>query len=120
MKKSNIPSQQQRYSTMNDANLKVVISRIVERFPNSGIREVVAHLQTQEPPIIVQRDRIGKLLPEINPVGTSMRWAQTIKRRSYSVRTPNSLWHIDTHHALVKYVSTFYIFYFFLPQMNIF
>ena len=32
-----------------------------------------------------------------------MRWHQTISRRSYWVPGPNSLWHIDGHHSLIRW-----------------
>ena len=32
-----------------------------------------------------------------------MRWFNTITRRVYSVRGPNSLWHIDGLHCLIRW-----------------
>ena len=92
-----------RYSTKTDEELKKLIRQINIDFPNSGIGEVVAHLKRQNPPVLLQRERYQQLLSEVDPVGSAVRWAQTIKRRQYSVPTPNSLWHIDSNHALVRY-----------------
>ena len=38
---------------------------------------------------------------EIDPVVTVLRWRQVIQRRSYHVRSPNSLWHLDGNHTLL-------------------
>ena len=103
MKKNNMPSMRERYTTKTDEELKELIRQINNDFPNSGIREVVAHLKRQNPPVLLQRIRCQQLLSEVDPVGSAVRWAQTIKRRQYSVPTPNSLWHIDSNHALVRY-----------------
>ena len=92
----------ERFSQEPDSVIKEKITELHLRFPNSGIREIKAMLKTLEPPIIVQRDKIAKLLPEVDPEGTARRWAQVIPRRVYSVPTPNSLWHLDTHHSLIR------------------
>lgn len=55
-----------------------------------------------DPPCIVSRQRISKTLFAIDPVGAPKRWYQTIKRRIYHVGTPNSLWHIDIHHKIIR------------------
>ena len=92
----------ERYTRKSDEDLKTLIIEINQNFPNFGIREVVAHLKNQDPPILLHRLQCQKLLFEIDLVGCSICWAQTIKRRQYSVPTPNSLWHIDSHHALIR------------------
>ena len=93
-----------RYCQYSDNELRQTIGRIHSQFPNSGIREVVSHLRNQQPPLIVQRNRCARLLAEVDPVGTALRWAQAIQRRQYCVPSPNSLWHIDSNHALIRYV----------------
>ena len=85
---------------MTDAELKNVITDINSNFPNSGIREMVAHLKSRN--LVVQRNRVAKLLAEVDHVGTAVRWAQVIQRRRYQVPSPNSLWHMDSHHSLVQ------------------
>ena len=82
--------------------IKEKIIELHERFPYSGIREIKAILQNLEPPMIVQRDKIAKLLPQVVPEGAARRWAQIIPRRVYSVPNPNSPWHLDTHHSLIR------------------
>ena len=93
----------ERFSKIDDEELKDKIKELNSRYPNSGYREMVALLRTQTPPLIVQREKVRKVLALVDPVGTAQRWATTINRRTYSVPTPNSLWHLDSHHKLIRY-----------------
>ena len=91
-----------RFTTLTNQQLDDVIRNVNRQFPNSRVQEVLGHLRNKNPPIILQRDRCREMLRRIDPVGTSRRLAQAIHRRQYSVPTPNSLWHIDTNHALIR------------------
>ena len=42
-------------------------------------------------------------IKRIDPIGTALRWRLVIRRRKYYVPAPNSLWHIDSAHKLIKY-----------------
>lgn len=53
--------------------------------------------------IIVQKRRIQHILREVDPRNSVLRWGFVSYRRKYSVPGPNSLWHIDGHHALVRW-----------------
>lgn len=102
--KNDMCPMRKRYTTLQDDALKEKIREINNNFPNSGVREVVAHLKQLEPPVILQRTRCAELLAEIDRVGTVIRWSQAVHRRQYSVPTPNSLWHLDSHHGLIRYM----------------
>lgn len=52
--------------------------------------------------IFVPRYRVRENLSIVDPVGTASRWGQSIKRRTYKVATPNSLWHMDAHLKLSR------------------
>lgn len=54
--------------------------------------------------LFIQRKKIRSILSEIDPIGTSSRWSSAIRRRSYKVPTPNSLWHMDAHLKLSRLV----------------
>ena len=85
-----------------DECLEQVIREYVEGHPNAGYEEVRAFLKTRQPPIFVTRARVRQLVAEIDPQGVASRWSAVAQRRSYSVQSPNSLWHIDGHHSLVR------------------
>jgi len=54
--------------------------------------------------LVVQRNRVRQSLNRIDPLGSACRWGRAVTRRTYSVPTPNSLWHLDSHMKLVRYV----------------
>jgi hypothetical protein len=45
-------------------------------------------------------------MKRVNPVGSAFRSIQQIHRRTYSVAGPNSLWHIDGNHKLIRLKTT--------------
>ena len=51
--------------------------------------------------INVQGQRVWESLVQTDPAGSAIRWFNTITRRVYSIRGPNSLWHIDVLHCLI-------------------
>ena len=89
-----------RYSQIDDNALEEMVRKIHEVCPNGGQGEVMARLRSDG--IQVQQNRIRKALGIVDPVGTASRWAAVIQRRKYTVKSPNSLWHLDTNHALKR------------------
>ena len=69
--------------------------------PNIGRRRFICALRSRG--LNVQRWRVTECLRRVDPVGTALRWRMTIHRRKYYVPTPNSLWHINTGHKLIRY-----------------
>ena len=51
--------------------------------------------------IFVQRGRLRDSIHRTDPINTALRMNQLVRRRPYSVRGPNSLWHIDGNHKLI-------------------
>ncbi|KAK7131783.1 hypothetical protein R3I93_018371 [Phoxinus phoxinus] len=52
----------------------------------------------------VQRDRVRRSLVRINPSAAALRaMSQRPQRRLYSVAGPNSLWHLDGNHKLIRW-----------------
>ncbi|KAG8938269.1 hypothetical protein FRC04_009189 [Tulasnella sp. 424] len=49
------------------------------------------------------RWKVRALLRQIDPEGIRARWKRAIVRRTYFVPFPNSLWHIDGHHKLIRW-----------------
>ena len=69
--------------------------------PNMGRRKFIGALRSRG--IRIQRWRVSECLHRVDPIGTALRWRMTIHRRKYFVPTPNSLWHIDSGHKLIRY-----------------
>lgn len=53
--------------------------------------------------ILIQRDRIRDAIRRVDPNGVSERRKQSLHRREYYVPGPNSLWHIDGNHKLIRW-----------------
>lgn len=51
----------------------------------------------------MQRSRVRAAINRVDPENSALRWATVITRRVYSVPWPNSLWHIDGHHSLIRW-----------------
>ncbi len=69
--------------------------------PNDGERLLIRHLATRG--IIVPRARVRGSIHRVDPENTAIRRSVTIRRRVYHVDGPNSLWHVDGHHKLIRW-----------------
>ena len=84
-----------------------VISQIIQRqiqVPHvmCGYRGIWHLLKTADN-ISVTRDFLTKLLKEIDPEGSEMRCAHTMRRRKYILFGPNAVWHADRYDKLKAY-----------------
>ncbi|KAJ7814332.1 hypothetical protein B0H14DRAFT_2376048 [Mycena olivaceomarginata] len=64
--------------------------------PSSGLRYLIGFLRTQ-----VQKERVRRSLLRIDGLGQVLR-KHTITGREYHSPRPNSVWHMDGHHKLIK------------------
>lgn len=90
------------YSELTDEEL----DNIIEEFKKMhgivvGRSLVIGHLKSIG--LRVKTQRVTDALLRVDPVNSRIRWAALVHRRKYSVPGPNSLWHIDGHHSLVKW-----------------
>ncbi len=90
------------YSDVTDDALDDMIKDIVAGNDQLGSEAVRAHLRAGG--VRVQRDRVRKSLIRTNPRAAALRaMAQRRpQRRLYSVAGPNSLWHLDGNHKLIR------------------
>ena len=65
-----------------------------------GTESVRARLETRGH--IVQRRRVRLAMLRVDPVGVALRSTTATKRRTYKVAGPNSLWHVDGNHKLIR------------------
>ncbi|KAF3837850.1 hypothetical protein F7725_009618, partial [Dissostichus mawsoni] len=91
------------YSTMTDQELDNVILGIKSQMPNAGYRMVQGHLVSMG--LRVQWWRMMASMHRVDAAGIFRRITELgcVVRRSYSVRGPLSLVHIDTNHKLIRY-----------------
>jgi repressor of nif and glnA expression len=88
------------FSNIGDDELHEIVRGISNSHPNFGLRMMKGCLQSKG--VRVQRKRIRYSFLRIDPIGLMQRWKMAIKRRTYNVKYPLSLWHIDEHHKLIK------------------
>ena len=89
------------YTDISNTDLDRMVQSIKEAHPNDGERMVIGHLHHHG--IIVPRAKVRASIHRVDPVNTAIRRSVTIRRRVYCVNGPNSLWHIDGHHKLIKW-----------------
>ena len=88
-------------SHLTDSDLDAITREYVEMHPHSGSRSYAGYLRSQG--LRVQRYRVKDSLFRVDPSAVHSRFRQALHRRRYSVCMPNSLWHIDGYHKLIKW-----------------
>lgn len=89
------------FSEVTDDALDEMIKDIVAGNDLLGSEAVRAQLRAGG--VRVQRNRIRKSLARINPRAAALRaMSQRPQRRLYRVAGPNSLWHLDGNHKLIR------------------
>ena len=99
MRENHIDSSQP-FSQITDEQLDNVVIDIKRSHPKCGYRMVIGHLRSRG--IKVQQHRVRASMRRVDPEGTLIRWMTAIHRRKYYVKGPNSLWHIDGYHKLIR------------------
>ena len=89
------------FSQISDGDLDSLITIFVSQFPSAGQKSIAGHLHSQG--YHIQRWRIRDSLLRVDPWGVEQRSRQILHRRKYTVPGPNSLWHIDGNHKLVRW-----------------
>jgi hypothetical protein len=90
----------QRYSDLSDHDLDILTKRFKRVKPSSGLRYLIGFLRTHG--VKVQRQRVRKSLLRIDGLGQILRKHAIVRRDYYSPR-PNSVWHMDGHHKLIRW-----------------
>ncbi len=89
------------YSDISDEQLDESIEDIKQTHPNDGERMMIGHLARRG--IIVQRARLRASIHRVDPINTAIRRSITIRRRVYHADGPNTIWHVDGHHKLIRW-----------------
>lgn len=89
------------YTDMPDPDLDNIVSDIVAGNDLIGPEAVRASLLSKG--LRVQRKRVRESMLRLNPGAAALRaMTQRPERRVYHVTGPNSLWHIDGNHKLIR------------------
>ena len=90
-----------QFAALSDCDLDRLVKVFKSTKPDSGICYLVGFLRYHG--LRVQQKRVIHSVKQVDSVGRALRVRKTIKRRKYSVRRPNSLWHLDGHHKLITW-----------------
>ena len=87
-----------RYTNTTLATLEESVREILHNFPSCGEVMINGHLKSKG--IHVKRSLLREAIQQVRGRSAIV---SPIRRRSYSVPSPNSLWHADGNHKLIKY-----------------
>uniref|UniRef100_W5KMR3 Integrase core domain-containing protein n=1 Tax=Astyanax mexicanus TaxID=7994 RepID=W5KMR3_ASTMX len=92
-----------RYSNMSDEELDRMVQDVKNEMPMAGYQMVKERMRSQG--VHVQWRRVAASLHRVDSLGIISTLAELgcVVRRTYSVRGPLSLWHVDTNHNLIRY-----------------
>ena len=91
----------QKFSDISDERIEDIIKDYISRHGSTtGEPFMTGYFHSLG--LHVQRSRIRSALNNVDPHNTVLRWGTVVSRR-YFVKWPNSLWHIDGHHSLIRW-----------------
>ena len=82
------------------STLDSIVRSIISDHPNDGEVLMQGHLCRLN--INVQRQDLRESIHRVDEANTQLRRAN-VKRRVYSVDHPNSVWHLDGNHKLIRW-----------------
>ena len=89
----------QEYSKLSGADLDILTKRFKTMKPESGLRYLIGFLRRHG--LRIQNRRVRASMKRVDQLGKTLRSQRSIRRRTYHVKRPNSLWHLDGHHKLI-------------------
>ncbi len=90
------------FSTITDSDLDNMVKKVMGGNQKIGPNSIQARLLSMG--FKVQRHRVRDSVVRVDPGGSAARTSVAIKRRCYRVAGPNSVWHIDGNHKLIRYM----------------
>ncbi|XP_030001829.1 uncharacterized protein LOC115427420 [Sphaeramia orbicularis] len=90
------------YTPLTDDELDGIVADIHRHNPRAGIRMIHGLLKSQG--VHLQTYRVQNSLRRVDPEAALARQISmhVLRRRQYAVPAPNSLWHIDGNHKLIR------------------
>ena len=91
----------EKYTDISDRHLDETVRRIKSDHPNDGEILMQAHLLRVG--VRVPRQKLRSAIHRVDPTNTALRRTTTVRRRIYQVEGPNSVWHLDGNHKLIRW-----------------
>ncbi|KAG8943831.1 hypothetical protein FRC04_002454 [Tulasnella sp. 424] len=89
------------FSEISSEDIDALIRNYKLQQPNSGLAYIIGYLRSLG--LRVQRHRVIDSIRRVDQVGTNLRVYRAARRRTYRVARPNSVWHCDGHHKLIRW-----------------
>jgi hypothetical protein len=89
------------FSAISDPEIDTLVRHLKTQKPGAGLRYVIGFFRKHG--IRIQKRRVRMSLRRTDGLGQALRNHQAINRREYRVPRPNSLWHMDGHHKLIRW-----------------
>ena len=89
------------YTLLSDTSLDKIIKDIKIEHPKDGERLMQGHLSRLG--LKIKRKDLRSSIHRVDPHGLDVRRRHAVKRRVYCVPHPNFLWHLDSHHKLIRW-----------------
>ncbi|KAK6961870.1 hypothetical protein R3P38DRAFT_2592985 [Favolaschia claudopus] len=89
------------YCSLSNRDLDELVRRFKRDKPESGLRYLMGFLRSRG--VRIQRRRAMYSLRRVDNLGRVLRNRDIIKRKVYNVKRPNSLWHLDGHHKMIRW-----------------
>ncbi|XP_057311502.1 uncharacterized protein LOC130649269 [Hydractinia symbiolongicarpus] len=105
-KEFDLPFGEAEYSDITDQQLDEIVREVLLILPNCGERMVIGAITSKH--IKVKRERLRQSIMRVDALSRVMRRRNCIQRRRYNVKSPNSLWHMDGHHKLIRWRIVFH------------
>lgn len=94
--------EEDRFSTLSDDELDAAVRSLMMGNRLIGANAVLTRLRNIG--VHMQRERVRQSLRRVDPAGVAIRSRRAAKSRVYRVAGPNSFWHLDGNHKLIRYV----------------
>lgn len=89
------------FTEISDHDLDELVIRYKQNHPHDGERMLIGYLRSQN--VHLPRSQIRECIHRVDPSGVRARSMKVIQRRSYYVKGPNSVWHMDGNHKLIRW-----------------
>ena len=89
------------HTQLSASTLDSIVQSIKSDHPNDGEVMMQGHLRKLN--IHVRRQDLRASIHRVDEANIQRRRAKVVKRRVYSVDHPNSVWHLDGHHKLIRW-----------------
>ncbi|KAB0799540.1 hypothetical protein PPYR_07420 [Photinus pyralis] len=93
------------YRKKHFSELHLVVNFIEQQLQSSGQLHGYRwmHLKCIQHGLTVTREAVRMIINELDPIGVTFRTRKRLRRRKYSTRGPNFVWHVDSYDKLKPY-----------------